>query len=49
MTNISPQRVCCIVSPFVMKLLNVVLFNKDITGLDKKKYVPWYTCDLSQH
>ena len=43
------QRGCCIRSPLVTKLFEVVLLHEDVTQLEQKKSRPWYTCGLSPH
>ena len=41
------ERGCCIRSPFVTKLFEVVLLHEDIAQRELKNPSPWYTCDLS--
>ena len=43
------KRGCCIRSPLVTKLYEVVLLREDLTQRDLKNSRPWYTCDLSLH
>ena len=43
------QRGCCIRSPLVTKLFEVVLFREDVTQRELKNSSHWNTCDLSPH
>ena len=45
----SEKRGCCIRSPLVTKLFEVVLLHEDVTQPELKKSSPLYTCDLSLH
>ena len=43
------KRGCCIRSPLVTKLFEVVVLHEDITQRDLKNSSHWCTCDLSPH